>query len=148
MSEADNKRVDRATRVIAAGIDETYQAFIDPDAIVKWLPPKGARATLEAFVPWKGGAFRMKLVFADPHARITRREWSLRCKTLRPICNRLDGGVLVQLDDLDAPVLRPPFLGVIGRCRRQHADTSAAHALCIDAMVGSQCLDHCIGTAS
>jgi hypothetical protein len=32
-------------------------------------PPKGARATLEAFEPREGGAFCMKLVFEGHHAR-------------------------------------------------------------------------------
>lgn len=31
---------------------------------MRWLPPSGARAELEAFDPRPGGAFRMTLVFA------------------------------------------------------------------------------------
>jgi uncharacterized protein YndB with AHSA1/START domain len=44
-------------------------AFVDLQAILKWLPPKGSRATLEAFEPREGGAFCMKLVFDGPQAR-------------------------------------------------------------------------------
>jgi uncharacterized protein YndB with AHSA1/START domain len=69
MPEPNSTRVDRATRVIAAEVDDVYQAFVDPEAVVKWLPPKGARATLEAFEPREGGAFCMTLVFEGPHAR-------------------------------------------------------------------------------
>jgi uncharacterized protein YndB with AHSA1/START domain len=63
------KRVDRAARVIAAEAAEIYRAFIEPEAIVKWLPPAGARAKLEAFEPREGGAFRMRLVFEGPHVQ-------------------------------------------------------------------------------
>lgn len=57
MSADNSKRVDRATRLIAADHDDVYQAFVDSQAILQWLPPKGARATLEAFEPREGGAF-------------------------------------------------------------------------------------------
>ena len=53
MSEDSSKRVDSATRLIAADANDIYQAFVDSEAILKWLHPKGARATLEAFEPWK-----------------------------------------------------------------------------------------------
>lgn len=69
MTDPDSKRVDRATRVIAAEADDVYRAFVDADAIVKWLPPKGGRATLELFEPREGGAFRMTLMFEGSHAR-------------------------------------------------------------------------------
>lgn len=63
------KRVDRAARAIAAEAAEIYRAFTEPAAIVKYLSPAGARATLEAFEPQEGGAFRMKLVFEGPHVQ-------------------------------------------------------------------------------
>jgi uncharacterized protein YndB with AHSA1/START domain len=65
----NTKRVDRADRIIAADAAEIYRAFVSREAIVKWLPPKGASATLEAFEPRVGGTFRMKLVFTGPHVQ-------------------------------------------------------------------------------
>ena len=61
-------RVDRAERQIRASAEEIYRAFVDRAAVAKWLPPRGARATLEAFEPRAGGAFRMKLTFEGSHA--------------------------------------------------------------------------------
>ena len=69
MTEPREKRVDRAERVIEARADDIYQAFVDPAAVVAWLAPKESHATLEAFEPREGGAFRMKLVFYGAHAR-------------------------------------------------------------------------------
>ncbi len=56
-------RIDRAVRRIAASADRIYQALTDGAMVQSWLPPEGARAIMEAFEPWPGGAFRMTLLF-------------------------------------------------------------------------------------
>lgn len=58
-------RIDSATLLIRASPEAIYRAFIDPDLLVRWLPPKGARATLDRFEPRTGGEFAMTLTFAD-----------------------------------------------------------------------------------
>jgi len=60
------KRVDRASRRIAASPGRIYRALIDRAAVQTWLPPAGARGIVEAFEPRPGGAFRMTLIFDDP----------------------------------------------------------------------------------
>jgi uncharacterized protein YndB with AHSA1/START domain len=57
--------VDRASRLIGAPRERIFEAFVDRDAIVQWLPPTGASAILDEFEPRPGGAFRMTLIFND-----------------------------------------------------------------------------------
>jgi uncharacterized protein YndB with AHSA1/START domain len=66
MKNGAASRIDRASRLIAASPEPIYRAFIDPDLLVRWLPPKGARASLDRFEPSPGGAIGMTLTFADP----------------------------------------------------------------------------------
>lgn len=58
------ERVDRASRVVAAPVERVYAALVDGEAVARWLPPDGAKGTIEAFEPRPGGAFRMTLHFA------------------------------------------------------------------------------------
>ncbi|MDP1818311.1 MAG: SRPBCC family protein [Acidimicrobiales bacterium] len=58
-------RTDRASRVIAAPPDRVYAAFVDPDALVAWLPPQGMSARFEHFDPRSGGSYRLVLTYAD-----------------------------------------------------------------------------------
>ena len=60
------KRVDRSNRRIAASPSRVYRALTSREAVQTWLPPVGARATVEAFDPRPGGAIRMTLIFDDP----------------------------------------------------------------------------------
>lgn len=46
-------------RVIAAKPEKVYRAFIDADALTRWLPPNGFTAKMHSQDPKVGGAFRM-----------------------------------------------------------------------------------------
>ncbi len=59
-------RTDRASRVIAAPPERVYAAFVDPAALLEWLPPQGMTARLERFDPRPGGSYRLVLTYADP----------------------------------------------------------------------------------
>jgi len=56
-------RVDRASRLIFAPRERIYQAFVDGNAIAKWLAPAGANAVVEECDPTPGGSFCMTLFF-------------------------------------------------------------------------------------
>lgn len=58
-------RTDSASRVIHAPAAAVYGAFVDPNALMAWLPPEGMRGELLAFDPSAGGVYRMRLTFAD-----------------------------------------------------------------------------------
>lgn len=59
-------RTDRATRVIAAPPDRVFDAMVDGDALLAWLPPRGMTATFERFDPRPGGSYRLVLSYGDP----------------------------------------------------------------------------------
>ena len=46
-------------RVFATSPDKVYRAFIEADAVAKWLPPNGFLCTVHNMEPKVGGAFRM-----------------------------------------------------------------------------------------
>jgi len=49
----------RLHRVIATTPDKIYRAFLEPDAMAKWLPPNGFAATSHHQDAKVGGTFRM-----------------------------------------------------------------------------------------
>ena len=46
-------------RVLAAPPERVYRAFLDADAMVKWLPPHGFTAKVHSMDPKVGGGFKM-----------------------------------------------------------------------------------------
>lgn len=56
-------RADIASRIVAAPPERVYAAFIDPVALVEWLPPTGMRATFDRFDARPGGSYRMVLTY-------------------------------------------------------------------------------------
>jgi uncharacterized protein YndB with AHSA1/START domain len=67
-------RVDRASHLVMAPRERIFRAFVEPDAVVRWLPPSGAQAVLEEFDPRPGGRFRMTLMFGE--GGVTKRKTS------------------------------------------------------------------------
>jgi len=49
----------RLHRVLRAPPERVYRAFIDPQAMVKWLPPHGFTGTMHQMDARVGGAYRM-----------------------------------------------------------------------------------------
>ena len=49
----------RLHRVLAAKSEKVYRAFIEPDAMAKWLPPNGFTCTVHHMDPKVGGTYRM-----------------------------------------------------------------------------------------
>jgi uncharacterized protein YndB with AHSA1/START domain len=49
----------RLHRVLRASPERVYRAFLEPDAIAKWLPPYGFTAKVHHMDPRVGGAYRM-----------------------------------------------------------------------------------------
>jgi uncharacterized protein YndB with AHSA1/START domain len=58
-------RTDKASRIVAAPPDRVYAAFVDPDALVAWLPPDGMTGTIEQFDARPGGSYRLVLTYTD-----------------------------------------------------------------------------------
>ena len=49
----------RLHRVLAAKPEKIYRAFIEPDAMAKWLPPNGFTGTVHHLDAKPGGSYRM-----------------------------------------------------------------------------------------
>lgn len=49
----------RLHRVLRAPPERVYRAFLDPEALVKWLPPNGFTARVQHLDARVGGSFRM-----------------------------------------------------------------------------------------
>ena len=49
----------RLHRVLATRPEKVYRAFIEADALAKWLPPNGFTCKVHAFDPRVGGKYRM-----------------------------------------------------------------------------------------
>ena len=48
----------RLHRVLATKPEKVYRAFLEPDALAKWIPPDGFACTLHHLEPKIGGTFR------------------------------------------------------------------------------------------
>jgi uncharacterized protein YndB with AHSA1/START domain len=46
-------------RVLRAAPERVYRAFLDPDAMVKWLPPNGFTGKVHHLDPRVGGTYKM-----------------------------------------------------------------------------------------
>jgi uncharacterized protein YndB with AHSA1/START domain len=49
----------RLHRVLRAPAERVYRAFIDPEAMVKWLPPNGFTGRVDEMDAREGGGYRM-----------------------------------------------------------------------------------------
>lgn len=58
-------RTDNASRVIAAPPRRVYDALVDPEALVAWLPPDGMRGRFDRFDLHPGGGYRLELSHVD-----------------------------------------------------------------------------------
>src|SRR6266849_3402253 len=59
----------RTSRVIGAQPGELYAAFLDPAALIDWLPPAEMTGEIHAFDARVGGGYRMSLFYSpDEHA--------------------------------------------------------------------------------
>lgn len=63
VNSSNNKRTDSASRMIKASPQTIYQAFLNPEALVSWLPPKGMSGHIDLFDPREGGTYRVTLTY-------------------------------------------------------------------------------------
>lgn len=61
-----NDRIDRASAMIEAPVETVFQALIDPQAWLTWLPPEGMTGTIEKFDATVGGHYAMTLTYTQP----------------------------------------------------------------------------------
>ena len=59
-------RTDRASRDIDVSVARVFNALVDRDALVMWLPPGGMTGRFERFDATPGGSYRLVLTYTDP----------------------------------------------------------------------------------
>ena len=62
-------RTSNVSRTIRAAPDALYAAFLDPDALVEWLPPAGMTGVMHAFDARVGGGYDMSLFYSPDETR-------------------------------------------------------------------------------
>lgn len=67
----------RTSRIIKARPEELYEAFLDPAALIDWLPPAEMTGEIHEFDARVGGGYRMSL-FYPPNERAFRGKTSHR----------------------------------------------------------------------
>jgi uncharacterized protein YndB with AHSA1/START domain len=65
MTNAPLPSTTRNSRVIKASREALYQAFIDPAALIIWLPPGDMTAKIYSFDARVGGGYRMSLFYPE-----------------------------------------------------------------------------------
>jgi uncharacterized protein YndB with AHSA1/START domain len=74
----------RFHRVLRAAAEKVYKAFIDPDAMAKWLPPNGFTGRVHEMDARVGGGYRMSFTnfstgkshsFRGSYVELTPGEW-------------------------------------------------------------------------
>lgn len=58
-------RIDTVSRIIAASPHALYQAFMNPDSLVQWMPPEGMMGQIDFFRPEVGEGYRMTLTYEE-----------------------------------------------------------------------------------
>src|ERR1700688_2647568 len=66
MGRSPNSTSTRVSKIVKAPRHAVYQAFLDRDALVAWLPPDGMRGDIHALEAREGGRFRISLTYQDP----------------------------------------------------------------------------------
>jgi len=77
MTEAQQGASTRTSRTIKARPEQLYEAFLDPVALIAWLPPAEMTGKIHAFDARVGGGYRMSL-FYPPNERAFRGKTSER----------------------------------------------------------------------
>jgi uncharacterized protein YndB with AHSA1/START domain len=65
MIEKQAHATTRASRIIPAGREEVYAAFMDPALLVTWLPPGEMTGKIHEFDGRVGGGYRMSLFYPE-----------------------------------------------------------------------------------
>jgi len=65
----DTANTIRIHRVLRAPADRIYRAFLDPDALCRWLPPYGFVGKIDRIDPHVGGGYHMSFInFGTGHS--------------------------------------------------------------------------------
>lgn len=104
------ERVDSAKKRMQASPEAIYQAFAEPGAMERWIPPRNMTGEMLDFDFREGGLYRMRLTYNDQQAGQGKTseasdEMEVRLPRLEPN-HRIEQEVLFESDD-------PAFVGTM-----------------------------------
>jgi uncharacterized protein YndB with AHSA1/START domain len=140
-------RTDIGSRIIHASPQAIYDAFIDPDALARWLPPTGVTGKFDRFEPWPGGRYRLTLTFTGEHA--TAGKSSADADTVEGrLVELIPGERIVQTADFESD--DPAYAGTMTMTwsLRPVADGTEVTITASDVPYGISAADHAQGLAS
>ncbi len=70
LNTSPDKRTDTASAIIRSAPQVIYRAFLDPEAVAAWRPPKGMTCHVYDFNPFEGGSFRMSFDYTTTHHEV------------------------------------------------------------------------------
>jgi uncharacterized protein YndB with AHSA1/START domain len=65
-----SKRTDTSSAMIRSSPHSIYKAFLNPEAVAQWRPPKGMKCRIYEFNPQAGGFFRMSYGYGDKNHEV------------------------------------------------------------------------------
>ncbi len=101
----------RVSRVIRASRPIVYQAFVDADSVLAWLPPDGMRGEIIDFDPRPNGAFSMSLVYLEAEHRVAGKTAEDRDTFQGRFVELVPDEKIVQTVDFESP--DPDFAGTM-----------------------------------
>lgn len=104
-------RTDAATRLIRASADSLYAAFVDPAALMAWLPPEGMSGRMLHFEPREGGRYRIELILEGDGHRLSGKTTERTDITCGRFVELVPGERIVQTVEFDSA--DPAFAGTM-----------------------------------
>lgn len=104
-------RTDTATRLVQASPDSVYRAFVDPEALMAWLPPEGMRGRALIFEPREGGRYRIELAFEEAGPGASGKTTERTDVTSGRFLTLVPGRLIVQTVEFDSA--DPAFAGTM-----------------------------------
>ena len=140
-------RTDVATLVIAAPPERVYDALVEADALLTWLPPDGMTGRFERFDARPGGSYRLVLTYGEPEGNRAKSTGDSDIVEARFV--DLEPGVRV-VQEVDFESDDPSYAGTMTMTWEisTTADGSLVTITAVDVPAGISAEDHETGMAS
>ena len=141
-------RTDTATRLIRASTDSIYRAFVDPEAVMAWLPPKGMSGRILEFEPREGGRYRIELALEGEGHEVAGKTTDRTDVSSGRFLELVPGRRIVQTVEFESA--DPAFAGtmVMTWLLEAAAEGTGVTVIAVNVPSGISAQDHAAGLAS
>jgi uncharacterized protein YndB with AHSA1/START domain len=141
-------RSTQVSQIIKAPRDVIYRAFLEPEALVAWLPPDGMNGHVHTLEAHEGGTFRISLTYQNPEASLGGKTSSDTDTIEGKFIELLSNEKIVWVSEFESE--QPEFAGEM-RITWSFADTNEGTevtVLCEDIPEGIRLKDNELGSRS